>query len=81
MPSVNDDAEENFQTRLISKQSGAFITEIDPGVVQNKGTRVRRNEEAALRLVKERTTVPVPELCGADYFTTIFKEKNMVASL
>jgi len=67
-PPVEDDVEENFRTRLLSKQPGATITEIDPGVVRKNGDRVTRNEEAALRLVKEETTVPVPELYGADYF-------------
>lgn len=74
MPLIQGDAEENFRTRLLSKQGGSVITEIDPGVVLKRGTRVTRNEEAAMRIVKEQTTVPIPELYGANYFTIQGKE-------
>lgn len=60
--------ESKFKSRLLSKQSGAIIDEIDPGIVQKEGERVTRNEEAALRLVKKCTEVPVPELYAANYF-------------
>lgn len=63
-----------FVRRILSKQSGAFIDEIDPGVVRKEGYRVTRNEESALRLVKEHTNVLVPEIFAADYFMKNGKE-------
>lgn len=61
--------EENFQCRVLSRQSGAKVEEIAPGIVRKTGDRVTRNEEAALRLVKEHTDVPVPDLISSNYFT------------
>lgn len=63
-----EEDDDNFQTRLLGKQAGATVRLIDPGVVQKRGYRVTRSEEAALRLVAEHTLVPVPELYAADYF-------------
>ncbi|KAG9256969.1 kinase-like domain-containing protein [Emericellopsis atlantica] len=68
MPPVEDDVDEDFRPRLLSKQPGVTIIELDPGMVRKYGDGVTRNEEAALRVVKEKATVPVPELHGADYF-------------
>ncbi|KAL2205455.1 kinase-like protein [Sarocladium strictum] len=76
MSQSDDDAEDDFRSRLLSKQAGAIITEIDPGVVCKEGFRATRNEEAALRLVKQKTSVPVPELYGADYFNINGEEKG-----
>ena len=67
--SITDDEDANFQPRILSKQAGAIIRVIDPGVVQKSGWRVRRCEEAALRLVKDQTQTPLPELYVANYFS------------
>jgi hypothetical protein len=48
---------------LLSQQRGARIREIGPGVVPKDGRRVTRNEAAALKLVKDQTDVPVPQVC------------------
>ncbi|KAI1825458.1 kinase-like protein [Xylaria intraflava] len=40
------------------------------GDILKKGDRVTRNEEAALRLVKEHTNIPVPAVFKSDYKTT-----------
>lgn len=61
------DDDPDFKIILLSKQAGATVRIIDPGVVQKCGTRVTRSEEAALRLVAEHTRVPVPEFYAADY--------------
>ena len=69
MTEFNEDSSDdaNFVRRMLSKQSGAIIEEIDPGVVRKAGHRVRRNEEAAVRLVREHTNVPVPQIYMASY--------------
>ena len=72
-----DEDDADFQPRLLSSQSGAIIKVIDPGVVQKRGDRVTRSEEAALRLVKEYTRVPLPELYAADYFFKDGKEHGI----
>lgn len=59
----------SFKRLVLAKQPGAVIKVIDPGIVRKAGYRVRRNEETALRLVKEFTRVPVPGLYAADYFS------------
>ena len=67
MPPVGDDADDDFKPRVLSKQAGAIIVEADHGVVCKRGCRATRNEEAALRLVQNNTTVPVPMLYFANY--------------
>jgi hypothetical protein len=57
---MSGDEDDNFQYHLLSQQGGAKVDEIAPGVVRKTGDRVTRSEEAALRLVKEHTEVPVP---------------------
>lgn len=64
-----DDLEDNYQYRILSKQSGALVDYVGPGMVWKKGHRVTRNEEAALRFVKEHSEVPVPEVFLTNYFT------------
>lgn len=53
---------------VLSRQGRAIVTEIGRGVISKKGRRVTRNEAAALALVKNRTTIPVPELYSASIF-------------
>lgn len=45
---------------VLSRQRGAIVREIGPGVVSKKGYQVTRNEFTALELVKTHTSVPVP---------------------
>ena len=66
MSGIRED-EDNFQPRIFSNQPGARVEEIYEGVVRKTGHRVTRNEETALRLVKEHTTVPVPDVISATY--------------
>lgn len=68
MSIIDEEDGTDFQPRILSNQSGAVIKVIDPGVVQKRGDRTTRSEEAALRLVKEYTRVPLPELYTANYF-------------
>jgi serine/threonine protein kinase len=65
---MSGDEDDNFQYHLFSQQGGAKVDEIAPGVVRKTGDRVTRSEEAALRLVKEHTEVPVPRLISSNYF-------------
>ncbi|GAP84261.1 putative phosphotransferase family protein [Rosellinia necatrix] len=51
---------------IISKQWGAEVR-LDCGDVLKRGYRVTKNEEAALRIVKEHTTIPVPEVYSSQY--------------
>lgn len=64
---AHKDLDEGFKPRRISGQSGCTIDLIDPGVVRKYGYRVSRNEETALRLVKEHTRIPVPTMHLASY--------------
>ncbi|KAI0474428.1 kinase-like protein [Xylaria cf. heliscus] len=52
--------------RIISKQFGAEVR-IDDGEILKHGTRVSPVEEAALRIVKQYTTIPVPEVYNSEY--------------
>ncbi|KAI0894345.1 kinase-like protein [Annulohypoxylon nitens] len=55
--------EESFDGPItLSQQGGCQVRLIGPGVVSKRGRRVTRNEAKALKLVKEHTDVPVPEL-------------------
>ncbi|KAL2757432.1 hypothetical protein ACRALDRAFT_2100321 [Sodiomyces alcalophilus JCM 7366] len=74
---MDDEDNTDFRPRLLSNQSGAIIRVIDPGVVQKRGDRVTRSEEAALFFVKEYTKVPLPELYAADYFFKDGKEHGI----
>ncbi|RYC60181.1 hypothetical protein CHU98_g6020 [Xylaria longipes] len=53
--------------RVLSKQNGAEVRIFDEGVLLKRGTRVSRNEEAALRLAKQHTTIPVPRVHHSKY--------------
>ncbi|KAI1437631.1 kinase-like domain-containing protein [Xylaria sp. CBS 124048] len=66
-----------------NKLSHTYGCEIwkEDGKIRKSGFRVRLNEEAALRLVKEHTTIPVPEIyssiyghCGGDEWGHIWME-------
>jgi hypothetical protein len=61
------DDERNYPI-ILSRQRGALVAEIGPGVVTKKGRRVTRNEAAALALVKNQTSIPVPELYSETFF-------------
>ncbi len=65
---MDEDSDDSFESRVLSKQSGAIVEEIAPRTVRKRGYRVKRNEEAALRLVKESTGVPVPRVYAPFYF-------------
>ncbi|KAI0455904.1 kinase-like domain-containing protein [Xylaria acuta] len=54
--------------RIISKQFGAEVR-LDDGEILKRGNRVNPAEEAALRLVKQYTTIPVPEVYDSNYTT------------
>lgn len=60
--------EPSFERVVLSRQAGAIVDIINPGVVRKTGFRVTRSEEAALRLVMEFTRVPVPKLYLSSYF-------------
>ncbi|KAH8160006.1 hypothetical protein CIB48_g8241 [Xylaria polymorpha] len=51
---------------IISKQFGAEVR-LDNGEILKRGSRVNPAEEAALRIVKQYTTIPVPEVYDSDY--------------
>ncbi|KAI1179251.1 kinase-like domain-containing protein [Nemania sp. FL0916] len=48
--------------RILSIQWGCRVSIFDEGIVRKRGNRVRPSEEAALRIVREHTTIPVPEV-------------------
>ena len=56
------------KVEVLSKQGGAHVLLFDDELVFKTGGRVRRAEEVALRLVKDHTDVPVPDL-GSSYYT------------
>ncbi|KAI0536228.1 kinase-like domain-containing protein [Xylaria digitata] len=51
---------------VLSRQQGAEVV-LHCGGVLKSGHRVKHNEEAALRLVKQFTTIPVPQVYGSEY--------------
>ncbi|KAI0554545.1 kinase-like domain-containing protein [Xylaria curta] len=51
---------------IISKQFGAEVR-LDDGKILKTGSRVSPAEEAALRMVKQYTTIPVPDVYKSDY--------------
>ncbi|TRX97139.1 hypothetical protein FHL15_001933 [Xylaria flabelliformis] len=53
---------------VISKQFGAEVR-LDDGEILKRGNRVRKNEEEAIRIVKQYTTIPVPEIYDSEYKT------------
>ncbi|KAI1131114.1 kinase-like protein [Nemania abortiva] len=55
--------------RVLSKQMGCEVRIFDDGIVWKRGNRVRPSEEAALRIVREHTTIPVPEVYWTRYGT------------
>ncbi|KAI0876158.1 kinase-like domain-containing protein [Hypoxylon argillaceum] len=55
--------------RILSKQWGCEVRIFDEGIVLKRGDRVTRSEEAALRIVREHTTIPVPEVYWTEYST------------
>ncbi|KUJ16525.1 uncharacterized protein LY89DRAFT_685474 [Mollisia scopiformis] len=54
-------------TRVLSKQRGAIVLELNSSLVYKSGSRIRRNEEVAMRLVKQYTDVPVPDIMFSAY--------------
>ncbi|KAK3176922.1 hypothetical protein OEA41_008248 [Lepraria neglecta] len=51
----------------MSRQGGGHVTCYDNNLVCKRGRRVRYSEEAAMRLVKRHTNVPVPDIIFSDY--------------
>lgn len=59
---IDSDAED-MEPRTLAKQWGCTVTQIEPDVVLKWGCKVRPNEEAAIRLVREHApSVPVPQV-------------------
>jgi hypothetical protein len=56
-----------YHVEVLSSQGGAKVLLCDNEVVFKTGTRVRRAEEVALRLVIQHTNVPVPEVASSYY--------------
>ena len=52
---------------VLSHQGGVKVLNCDNKVILKVGGRVSRSEEAAMRLVKEHTDIPVPEIFLATY--------------
>ncbi|EEP78098.1 predicted protein [Uncinocarpus reesii 1704] len=52
---------------LLSHQGGVKVLNCDDEIVLKVGSRVRPSEEIAMRLVKEHTDIPVPEILLAAY--------------
>ncbi|KAK2798010.1 hypothetical protein FQN50_009006 [Emmonsiellopsis sp. PD_5] len=52
---------------LLSSQGGVKVLSFDDEIVLKVGGRVLPSEEAAMRLVKEHTDIPVPEIYLATY--------------
>ncbi|KAI0197969.1 kinase-like domain-containing protein [Astrocystis sublimbata] len=48
---------------------GCEVRIFDDDIIWKRGRRVTRNEEAALRIVREHTTIPVPEVYWTKYST------------
>ena len=74
-----DDDDDGFPV-VLSRQSGAVITEIGPGYINTRGRRVKRNEAAAMRLVKDHTNIPVPSVFSAVFYK-VGDEENGVISM
>lgn len=58
---------------------GAVVTELGPGYVIKRGSRVSRNEAAAMRLVKSHTNNPIPSLFSAVFYMVGDKENGSIA--
>ena len=41
---------------------GAIVLALDSSLVSKSGNRVRRTEEVAMRLVKQYTDIPIPDI-------------------
>ena len=48
--------------RFLSRQGGAHVWCFDNSLVCKHGSRVRYDEEVAMRLVRQYTSVPVPDI-------------------
>lgn len=59
----------------LSYQGGVKVLKCDDEVVLKVGRRVRRSEEIAMRLVKEQTDIPVPEV----FYTAYVEEEGRLA--
>src|SRR4051794_37749232 len=68
MSDSNSDSDEPVDYTVISSQAGAVISKIGKSHVRKMGYRVVYNEEAALRLVKKYTSVPVPAVVLSQYY-------------
>lgn len=55
------------EMRVLSRQGGAHVMCHANNLVWKTGDRVHPGEEAAIRLVGQRTTVPVPRIVFADF--------------
>jgi phosphotransferase family enzyme len=55
------------EIRIISRQGGCIVREHDGCYITKTGARVRRAEEEALKLVKQYTDVPVPDIIYSIY--------------
>lgn len=53
--------------RVLSKQSGAIFIGLGGSLISKSGNRVRHNEEVAMRLVKQYTDVPIPDIILSAY--------------
>jgi Phosphotransferase enzyme family len=53
--------------RILSKQGGATVLALDDSLISKSGNRVRPSEEVAMRLVKQYTDVPVPDIILSAY--------------
>ncbi|KAL2128921.1 hypothetical protein VTI74DRAFT_8468 [Chaetomium olivicolor] len=57
-----------MKPRTLAKQFGCEVTQLAPDVVMKWGSKVRRNEEAAMRLVQQHApSVPIPHLYTSWY--------------
>ncbi|RWA08939.1 hypothetical protein EKO27_g6170 [Xylaria grammica] len=63
----HSDSEDSFIPVTLSQQGGCTVRLIAPGTVYKSGRRVRPAEATALRLVKQYTDVPVPNLGYANF--------------
>ncbi|PNY23793.1 Uncharacterized protein TCAP_06265 [Tolypocladium capitatum] len=58
----------NFEKRQLAWQFGCAVSLVQPGVVLKQGSKVRPNEERAMRLVqKHAPDVPTPNIHGLHY--------------
>ena len=57
-----------MEPRVIARQPGCVVTQVEPDVVAKEGSKVRYNEEAAMRLVQKHTpSVPIPHVYSSWY--------------